>query len=280
MKNKIFLLTTILGFSFYNAHSQTCCSKPGATESFAMLGKESNFQASHLSPKPFVFNSENMQEITLKPSDGLASKAFEFKSKTPSKKYLFVIHEWWGLNDHIKKEAEKYYSNLPGVNVIALDLYDGKIATDAETAGKYMGAADEKRIRNILAAAMDYVGKDAQIATVGWCFGGGWSLQMALAGSNQTKACVIYYGMPENDIEKLKTLNSDVLGIFASKDQWINPGVYNAFKANMVKAGKKVEIKEYEADHAFANPSNPKFDEKNAKDAFERSVKYIIERLR
>jgi len=55
------------------------------------------------------------------------------KAAGPTKKYLFVIHEWWGLNDYIKQEAEKLQKEL-GVNVIALDLYDGKVTSDPKTA--------------------------------------------------------------------------------------------------------------------------------------------------
>jgi carboxymethylenebutenolidase len=56
------------------------------------------------------------------------------------------------------------------------------------------------------------VGNKAKVFTIGWCFGGGWSLQTALLGGNQVVGCVMYYGMPEADVNKLKTLHCDVIG--------------------------------------------------------------------
>jgi carboxymethylenebutenolidase len=125
-----------------------------------------------------------------------------------------------------------------------------------------------------------YAGPKAQFASVGWCFGGGWSLQSALLGGKQTMGCVMYYGMPEKDVAKLKTLNSDVLGLFAEQDKWINPEVVKQFEKDMAAAGKKVTVKEYPADHAFANPSNPKYNKELATDAHQRALTYLKARLK
>ena len=115
---------------------------------------------------------------------------------------------------------------------------------------------------------------------MGWCFGGGWSLQAALLGGKQTVGCVMYYGMPEKDVAKLKTLNSDVLGLFADQDKWINPEVVKQFEKDMAAAGKKVTVKEYPADHAFANPSNPKYNKELATDAHQKALAYLKARLK
>jgi carboxymethylenebutenolidase len=159
--------------------------------------------------------------------------------------------------------------------VIALDLYDGKVATTQQEAGKYMGEAKEERIRAIIKGALDYVGPKAKIGTIGWCFGGGWSLQTALMAGKQTSACVMYYGMPETDVDKLKAINGPVLGIFAKKDGWINPDKVKEFEANMKKVAKKLTVKMYDADHAFANPSNPKFDKEAAADAHKAALAFL-----
>ena len=102
---------------------------------------------------------------------------------------------------------------------------------------------------------------------MGWCFGGGWSLCAALQLQARTKACVIYYGMPEQDVEKLKTLQSDVLFIHPDQDKWISKEVVSDFEANMKKAGKSTKVYHYDADHAFANPSSPRYNEKAAQEA-------------
>ena len=287
MKKILTLGALALGLTF-SASAQkmaSCCARPAgnlsasATEAFAMLATDKDFSGGHDAPLPYEFKGEGKM-IEFKTPDGSTGKGFEIKSAKPSNKYLFVIHEWWGLNDYIKKEAATFAAEMPGVNVIAVDLYDGKLATTPEDAGKYMGEVKTERAAAILKGAQLYAGPKAQLASIGWCFGGGWSLQEALLGGKQTVGCVMYYGMPEKDVAKLKTLNSDVLGIFASQDKWINPEVVGQFKKDMAAAGKKVTVVSYEADHAFANPSNPKFKRDDAADAHRLALAYLKKSLK
>ncbi|GAB3636184.1 hypothetical protein GCM10027422_17740 [Hymenobacter arcticus] len=285
---KLFLLVAA-AFTFGSAAAQTktatslaCCVRPAsasATEVFAMLATEKDFSGGHDAPLPYTYAGDG-QMIEFKTSDGQAGHAFEIKSAKPSTKYLFVIHEWWGLNDYIKKEAAMYAQEMPGVNILALDLYDGQVATTPEEAGKLMQAVKTDRATAIIKGAQQYAGAKAQFASIGWCFGGGWSLQSALLGGKQTVGCVMYYGMPEKDVAKLKGLNSDVLGLFADQDKWINPEVVQQFEKDMAAAGKKVTTKEYPADHAFANPSNPKYNKALADDAHQKALAYLKARLK
>jgi len=283
---KLFLLLAA-AFSLGTAAAQTttalsCCARPAtasATEAFAMLATDKDFSGGHDAPLPYAYEGAG-QMIAFKTPDGQTGHGFEIKSAKPSNKYLFVIHEWWGLNDYIKKEAATYAQELPGVNVIALDLYDGQVATTPDEAGKLMQAVKTDRAAAIVKGAQLYAGPQAQFASVGWCFGGGWSLQSALLGGKQTVGCVMYYGMPEKDVVKLKTLNSDVLGLFAEQDKWISPEVVQQFEKDMAAAGKKVTVKEYPADHAFANPSNPKYNKELATDAHQKALAYLKARLK
>ncbi|UOG76676.1 dienelactone hydrolase family protein [Hymenobacter tibetensis] len=277
---KIWTLCTILLSTITMASAQStmsCCVKPAsqnATEAFAMLATNEDFSGGHDAPLPYTYAGTG-QAIEFKTPDGQTGKGFEIKSATTSNKYLFVIHEWWGLNDYIKQEAAKYAQDLPGVNIIALDLYDGQVATTPEEAGKYMQTVKTDRAQAIIKGAMQYAGANAKVASVGWCFGGGWSLQTALLAGPKAVGCVMYYGMPEKDVAKLKTLNTDVLGIFASQDKWISPEVAAQFQKDMAAAKKKVTIKSYDADHAFANPSNPKYNKAYGDDAHALSVAYL-----
>ena len=263
----------------------SCCARPAttlsasATEAFAMLATNKDFSGGHDAPLPYEFKGDGKM-IEFKTPDGSTGKGFEIKSAKASNKYLFVIHEWWGLNDYIKKEAATFASEMPDVNVIAIDLYDGKVATTPEDAGKYMGEVKTDRAAAILKGAQLYAGPKAQLASIGWCFGGGWSLQEALLGGKQTVGCVMYYGMPEKDVTKLRSLNSDVLGIFAQQDKWINPEVVGQFKKDMTTAGKSVTIESYDADHAFANPSNPKFNKEYAAKAHGQALAYLRGRFK
>ena len=140
----------------------------------------------------------------------------------------------------------------------------------------------QERGNSIVKGALTHVGQNAKVGTVGWCFGGGQSMQAALTAGKQASACVIYYGMPEDNLDRLKALNCDVLDIWGTKDGWINADVAKKFEANMSAAGKKVTIKSYNADHGFANPSNPMghFDEAAYKDAYGMTIAYFKTRLK
>jgi carboxymethylenebutenolidase len=179
------------------------------------------------------------------------------------------------LNDHIKKEAERLFNELDDVHVMALDLYDGNVATTRDEAMTYIRQVDAARAEAIITGAGDFAGKDAKIATIGWCFGGGWSLQAAIISGMKTVGCVIYYGSPEKDVERLKALNSDVLGIFAIHDGGIGPDVVAEFEKNMVSAEKSVTVHSFDAAHAFANPSSPRYKEAAAQTANMLALDYL-----
>ncbi|MCU0437826.1 MAG: dienelactone hydrolase family protein [Raineya sp.] len=276
---KIFLSIAMVLFSTI-LYAQTCCQVPSATTSFADLADEQAFRMSHDLPLPYKHISDIGKDITFKAADGTEAYGYELKVTKPSKKYIFVIHEWWGLNDHIKREAEKIYNDLGDVNVIALDLYDKKVATSREEAAQYMQAVKAERAQTIIKGAFTYAGKGAKIGTIGWCFGGGWSLQTALLAGKQAKACVIYYGMPEKDVEKLKTLKAEVLGIFASKEKWINSEIVAEFEKNLIKLKKKASINSFNAEHAFANPSNPNYDKDATEKAYQLTIAFFRNKLK
>ena len=220
--------------------------------------------------------------IQFKCPDSKEANGYLLMSNKKTDNWIIVIQEWWGLNDNIKRQSEDLFKDLGNVNVLAIDMYDGKLATDRETASKYMQEFKQERGDMIIKGALDYMGKKAKVGTVGWCFGGGQSLLAALAAGNQAAACVIYYGMPVEDVERLKKLNCDVLMIWPTQDKWINKEMMDKFEANMKKAGENVTIKPYEADHAFANPSNAMgtYNEAAAKDAYANTLAFFKARLK
>jgi carboxymethylenebutenolidase len=277
---KKLLLTLVVSTVSYFGFSQSCCSSVSKAncnkDDMQLMASTKEFQKAHDSPLPYTHVSMAGGEmIKFKTPDGSMANAYLIKSATKSNKYLFVYQEWWGLNDYIKKQSETFYNDLKDVNVIALDMYDGKVATTPDEAGKLMGGADQKRLASIIEGGINYAGKDAKIASVGWCFGGGLSLKSALLEGKQAVGCVMYYGMPEKDVAKLKTLNCDVLGLFAGKEQWISPAVVAQFEKDMATAGKTVKVKSYDAEHAFANPSNPKYDKVAGDDAYGLAIAYL-----
>lgn len=277
----LFLFTLMLFCSaFAFGQNNMACCKESPTQKFAMLASDKKFVMAHANPKPYHFQSSVGKPITYKTADGKDAYAFELKAKQPTNNYLLVIHEWWGLNDWVKHESEKIYDDLGNVNVIDIDLYDGKVAATREDAGKFMQAVKQERAEAIIKGAIAYVGPKAHIATIGWCFGGGWSLQASLIAGKQDVACVMYYGMPEQDVNKLKTLNADVLGNFANKDAWINPRVVAKFADDMKAAGKKLYLHQYDADHGFANPSNPIYNSDATRDAYANTIAFLKPRLK
>jgi carboxymethylenebutenolidase len=281
MKKLLLLSFVILcGVVAFGQSKMVCCSNKTSTQQFAMLASDKNFIMAHKNPLPLHFHSNVGVTITYKTPDGKDANAYELKAKKPTDNYLFVIHEWWGLNDWVKQQSEKIYNDLGNVNVIDLDLYDGKLTANREEAGKLMQAVKEDRAKAIINGAILYVGAKAHIATIGWCFGGGWSLQTTLMAGNQAVGCVMYYGMPEQDVNRLKTLKADVLGNFANKDQWINPKVVAKFEENMTAAGKKLTVYQYDADHGFANPSNPVYNSQATTDAYDHSIAFLKTKLK
>jgi carboxymethylenebutenolidase len=274
---------TLLVFLLWvtGVHAQngiTVCQTP-ATEKFALFASHKEFNAAHADPLPYVHQSTAGKMISFATPGGTDAHAYLLKAKGNSNKWIFVFQEWWGLNDHIKREAENLFNELKDVNVLALDMYDGKVTTTREEAGKLMGEFRQERGNAIVQGALAYAGKQARIGTVGWCFGGGQSLQAALTAGSQAVACVMYYGMPEENIDRLKTLNCDVLNIWPTQDQWINKQVMDTFEANMKAAGKNLTVKAYEADHAFANPSNPQYNKPFTEDAYKNTVSFFKARL-
>ena len=248
------------------------------TEAFSELADEEGFAEKHDEPLEIeVYALGEMRKVATANGEDANIYVVEKEGAT---NYVLVLHEWWGLNNHIIGEADRLYDKLGNVNIIALDLYDGKMATDRETAGKYMQGADENRINDIVMSTINQLPADAKVATIGWCFGGGWSLKTALAAGDKTVATVMYYGMPVEDIEKLKELNSDVLFVWPIQDQWINEEVVTKFTANMKAAEKQLDVLTFDADHAFANPSSEKFIETAAQEANAAALAYLKERLK
>ena len=244
-----------------------------ASAEFAAFASDREFRDAHPAPKPVaVVHGGKMIEFPVE--GGANGRGFLMTAHGQSSKYLLLFHEWWGLNDYVRNEAS-YWVHTLGINVLAVDLYDGKVATTAEEAGKLMQGCDAERAAAIIKGGAKFLGEKADFRTMGWCFGGGWSLQASLLLGDKAKACVMYYGMPEKDMDKLKSLQTDVLMIHAKNDKWINDEVVAEFQKNMASADKTLTVKEYDADHAFANPSSQGYNDEAAKAARAVVLEYL-----
>jgi len=251
-----------------SAQTPSCCSASSVTE-FANLGKDLSFVLTHEEPLPFILQNASGVTTTFPIAGESDGQGYYIKGSKSSTKWIFVIQEWWGLNDYIRNEAEKLHKEFPDAHIFALDMYDGKTATKREEAAALMQAAKPERLEKIITNAAIFAGKDAKIATIGWCFGGAWSNKAAVLLGDKVVASVMYYG------SQLIQIKAPVLGIFAEMDGWITPKVVEEFKSNMEKVNKSIEIHSYTADHAFANPSNPKFNKEFADDAWSKSIAFF-----
>ncbi|WP_027854074.1 dienelactone hydrolase family protein [Marinobacterium litorale] len=193
---------------------------------------------------------------------------------------VLLIHEWWGLNDQIKAVAAEFAEQ--GFIALAVDLYGGKVGTTREEANALRMALDPEVATQTLVGWIDWLkqhpSSTGKVATLGWCFGGGWSLNASLA--TPVDATVIYYGNVAKSPEELESLASPVLGHFGTLDGHINEAMVGQFEKSMAEAGKTdMEIHWYVADHAFANPTGSRYDEEDAALAWSRTLAFLHKQL-
>ncbi len=194
---------------------------------------------------------------------------------------VIMIHEWWGLNDNIKDMARQLATE--GYVVLAVDLHNGEVATTPEKARELVSSLDnEKAVANMKAAAV-YLKEQqgaTKLASLGWCFGGGQSLQFALSGE-QLDATVIYYGSLVTDQSRLDTIQWPVLGIFGDKDTSIPVDAVNEFDSTLDTLGIENEVYIYEGvGHAFANPSGMNYAPDQTKDAWKKTTQFLDKHLK
>jgi carboxymethylenebutenolidase len=196
---------------------------------------------------------------------------------------LIVIHEWWGLNDNVRAMTRRLAGE--GYAALAVDLYGGGSATTPDEAKQKMGpvmAHPEEALAN-LKAAYEHLKKAGvtRIGVIGWCFGGGWSLQTALAIPDGIAAAVVYYGRPEMDKTKLDALKAPLLGLYGAEDTGIPVTAVRSFEALAKELGKNVDFHIYDgAGHAFANPSGTGYRPVAAADAWGRTIAFFARYLK
>ena len=197
---------------------------------------------------------------------------------------LVVIHEWWGLNDWVKDQASRLADQ--GYVTLAVDLYRGKVATTPDEAHEIMRGVPEDRAARDLHAAVEFlrsqpnVRKD-RIGSIGWCMGGGYSLDVALQEPTLT-AAVINYGHLATDAASLKKINASILGIFGGQDRGIPVDDVKKFEQALKQQGNRIEIVIYpDAGHAFENPNNKTgYRADDAADAWKHTTTFLASTLK
>ena len=196
---------------------------------------------------------------------------------------VIVIHEWWGLNDWVKEQTVKLAEQ--GYVALAVDLYRGKVATDPAEAHELMrGLPQDRAIRDLqsgfvfLATRKDVNAN--RIGSIGWCMGGGFSLQLAIH-TPRLAACVVNYGSLPTDPNDIQQIGAPVLGNFGGDDRGITPADVKAFEKTMQGMNRRVDFKIYEgAGHAFENPNNTTgYRPEAAADAWARTLAFLHKAL-
>ncbi|MGN6631407.1 MAG: dienelactone hydrolase family protein [Nitrososphaeraceae archaeon] len=196
---------------------------------------------------------------------------------------IIMIHENRGLNAYIKDMANTLARQ--GYVVLAVDLFKGQMATNNDQARLLSTSVRNNPGESIanLQSAVRYVSSlpfvdSSKIASIGWCFGGGQSLQLALNSQNHPLvATILYYGTPLiTDAQQLSKINWPILGIFGDKDQANPLPLINKFKMALDANKINNDILIYRGlGHAFANPSNQNYAPKETADAWQKTLSFL-----
>ncbi len=195
---------------------------------------------------------------------------------------VIMIHENKGLNDNIKKMANLLARN--GYVVLAVDLFKGEVTTDRNRSSElsqYVRDNQDIATAN-LKSAVKYLSSlpnvnPEKIVSLGWCFGGGQFLQLALSSQDHPLAAtIIYYGRLLTDNASLAKIKWPVLGIFGDQDKSISVDSVKAFEMALNSNGIPNEIYIYKGvGHAFANPSGENYAPKETQDAWQKTLAFL-----
>ena len=192
---------------------------------------------------------------------------------------IIIIHEWWGLNDNVRAMADRLAGE--GYIVLAVDLYGGEVAESPAGARQLMLSVVENpdQASENIRKAYDFVNTAAgapKVGSLGWCFGGGWSLNTAMLFPDELDASVIYYGQVTDDEDKLRAINVPILGLFGADDTGISVESVQQFEAALERLRKNYDIQIYPgAGHAFANPTGRNYNAEVAEDAWRRTLEFF-----
>jgi len=192
---------------------------------------------------------------------------------------IIIIHEWWGLNDNVRAMADRLAGE--GYIVLAVDLYGGEVAESPAGARQMMLSVVENpdQASENIRKAYDFVNTAAgapKVGSLGWCFGGGWSLNTAMLFPDELDAAVIYYGQVTDDEDKLRAINVPILGLFGADDTGISVESVQQFEAALERLRKNHDIQIYPgAGHAFANPTGRNYNAEVAEDAWRRTLEFF-----
>lgn len=274
----------IIGCTFFNPSAADRTAAQNQSQQIAELHQDDSPatlpETWQVSPQSVVAQSVAYGDIDGYSLTGYLAQPTDVTDPLPG---LIVIQQWWGLNENIQAMARRLAAE--GYAALAVDLYDDQIAETPDQARSLVRAALENpdRLEQNLVAAYNYLSdvlNAPTVGSIGWCFGGTWSLNTALALPTQLDAVVIYYGgQITTNRDRLESLQMPIQGHFGALDTRPSPETVQEFEAALNDLGKTAQIYMYEgADHAFANPGN-RYNAEAAELAWERTIDFLNQHL-
>ena len=200
---------------------------------------------------------------------------------------VLVIHEVFGLNEHIKSIADRISSE--GFVALAPNFFvrapepPPKDASDMAALRKAASSIPPEASLKDMVAGLEYLrtlgGVRPRFSSVGFCMGGGFSYRLATANAKGFAGAVIFYG--RTPLELVPQVSAPLLGNFGALDTGIPPEKVKEWEDALKKAGKQADIKIYDgAGHGFFNDTRPQaYHAAAAADAWQRTLKFFRERL-
>jgi carboxymethylenebutenolidase len=232
-----------------------------------------------------MLDSGNQREISTESNVGYFSGAKGYFARPKdSENYpgVVMIHENRGLRPEIRDTADQLAKE--GFLVLAVDLFDGKVVESQEEARALTSGFDQDTGTQNLRAAVNYLkqkGGATKIASLGWCFGGRQSIELAISGEPLYATVVYYGGNMASTTDKLAPIKWPVLGIFGDKDQAIPVSKVKEFESSLNTLGVENEIHIYPGvGHAFANPSGQNYAPRETKDAWAKTLNFLNKNLK
>jgi dienelactone hydrolase len=174
---------------------------------------------------------------------------------------VLVVHEWWGLNNYVKKRTEQ----LAGLGYVAfaLDMYGKEMSTEdrkeaARLAGQFRG---KPLMRHRAQAGLKVLADNKRvdpkrIAAIGFCFGGTTVLELAYSGADLIGIVSFHGGLTMPKPEDMKNIKAKVLVLHGAEDPVGPSEKAVAFQESMRKVGVDWQMIFYGGVvHAFTNPA-------------------------
>jgi carboxymethylenebutenolidase len=223
-------------------------------------------------------NTMNVESLNLTSSKG-ATTAYVARPQEEATAAVVLIHEWWGINDHMRDIAGRYAKE--GYLCVAPDLFRGRVAQDTNEASALMQALeiqDGTETINKAIQETQRVYQTKKFGISGFCMGGTFALRAACEISELSAAAPFYGEIPDEEV--LQKLKVPTLFIAGNKDGWITPEKVNSLRESAAKYKLPVEIVAYNADHAFFNDTRPEvYNPEAAKDAWSRVLGFFRKHL-